>query len=124
MGNEEKWKANQQKVAHLRRFPGLLTEWGQTTGSTIEQIIPIPNSSEDCVILLSQGKFAIAPPAHQEPQMLTAGLLTARPHLESLHPEAFQEYDRLTGIDQEAGRQARLGIFSMRLIITLSEFPS
>ncbi len=51
----------------------------------------------------------MVPPIHQEPQILTAGLLSARPHLEPHHQEAFKEYDRLTYVDQEAGRQARLG---------------
>ena len=40
--------------------------------------------------------------------MVTAGLLAARSRLEPTHAEAFQEYDRLTEVDQEAGRTARL----------------
>ena len=108
MGNEEKWKANLDKVAYLKTFPGWLANWKQSVGSTIEEIIPIPNQEAHSVLLLSQGKFIVTPQAHNEPQMVTAGLLAARPQLEPTHPEAFQEYDRLTQIDQEAGREARL----------------
>jgi hypothetical protein len=108
MGNEEKWKANLQKVAYLKTFPGWLSAWKQSIGSTIEDVISIPDHDAHTVLLLSQGKFLVTPQAHDEPQMVTAGLLAARPRLEPTHAEAFQEYDRLTAVDQEAGRTARL----------------
>ena len=107
MGNEEKWKANQDKVAFLQTFPGWLSSWSQSIGYTIEHVVPVPDQPTHTV-LLSEGKFLVAPQAHHEPQMVTAGLLAARPHLEPRHAEAFHEYDRLTQIDQEAGRAARL----------------
>ena len=107
MGNEEKWKANQEKVAYLQTFPGWLSSWSQSIGQTIEHVISIPDEQAHTV-LLSEGKFLVTPHAHHEPQMVTAGLLAARPHLEPAHAEAFQEYDRLTQVDQEAGRTARL----------------
>jgi len=108
MGNETKWKANLQKVAYLKTFPGWLSSWKQGIGSTIEQVLPIPEQGSHTVLLLSQGKFIVTPEAHTEPQIVTAGLLAARPQLEPTYREAFQEYDRLTQIDQEAGRTARL----------------
>lgn len=108
MGNEEKWKANLQKVAYLQTFPGWLSSWPQGVGSTIEHVVPIPDQEAHTVVLLSQGKFLVTPQAHHEPQMVTAGLLAARSHLEPTHAEAFHEYDRLTQVDQEAGRTARL----------------
>ncbi len=108
MGNEAKWNANLQKVAYLKTFPGWRSSWEQCVGSSIERIIPIPEQAHHTVLLLSEGKFVVTPQAHNEPQMVTAGLLAARPHLEATHAEAFQEYDRLTLVDQEAGRTARL----------------
>ncbi len=108
MGNEEKWKANLKKVAFLRSFPGWISSWDQGIGATIEQVLPIPDHTPHSVILLSRGRFAVTPPVHDEPQILTAGLLSARPHLESMHARAFQEYDDLARLDQEAGRIARL----------------
>jgi hypothetical protein len=108
MGNEGKWKANLEKVAYLKSFPGWLSSWKQGVGSTIEHIIPIPEQHAHTVVLLSQGKFIVTPQAHTEPQMVTAGLLAARPQLEPMHAKAFQHYDHLTQLDQEAGRTARL----------------
>ncbi len=108
MGNEAKWKANLQKVAYLKTFPGWLSTWEQGIGSTIEQVLSIPEQASHKVLLLSHHKFIVTPDAHTEPQMVTAGLLAARKQLESTHPEAFREYDRLTQADQEEGRKARL----------------
>jgi len=108
MGNEEKWKANLDKVAFLKTFPGWLSSWEQGVGAKIEQVIPIPDQAPHRVLLLSHGQFIVTPAAHHEPQIVTAGLLAARPQLESAHAQAFQEYDHLTHLDQEAGRTARL----------------
>ena len=55
MGNEEKWKANLQKVAYLKTFPGWLSAWKQGIGSTIEEVISIPDQDAHTVLLLSQG---------------------------------------------------------------------
>jgi hypothetical protein len=108
MGIEEKWKANLQKVKFLKTFPGWLSSWEQGVDSTIKQVIPIPEQPAHTVLLLSEGKFIVTSQAHEEPQMVTAGLLAARAQLEPTHAEAFQEYDHLTQQDQEAGRIARL----------------
>jgi hypothetical protein len=108
MGNEDKWKANLQKVAFLKSFPGWLSSWEQGIGETIERVLPIPEHAPHRVLLLSRGRFAVTPPVHEEPQMVTAGLLSARPYLESIHAHAFEEYDHLSRLDQEAGRTARL----------------
>ena len=108
MSNEEKWKANLRKVAFLKSFPGLLSSWEQGIGSTIEQVLHIPEHAPHSVLLLSHGRFAVTPPVHDEPQLITAGLLSARSHLEPSHAGAFEEYDHLTRLDQEAGRMARL----------------
>lgn len=108
MGNEDKWKANLRKVAFLKSFPGWLSSWEQGTGATIEQVLPIPGHAPHTVLLLSEGRFVVTPPVHDEPRMVTAGLVAARPHLESVHASAFTEYDHLTQLDQELGRRARL----------------
>jgi len=108
MGNEDKWKANLRKVAFLKSFPGWLSSWEQGMGATIEQVLPIPGHAPHTVLLLSEGRFVVTPPVHDEPRMVTAGLVAARPHLESVHASAFTEYDHLTQLDLELGRMARL----------------
>ena len=55
MSNEEKWKANLQKVSFLRTFPGWLSSWEQGIGSTIEHIhTQFLNRHAHTVLLLSQ----------------------------------------------------------------------
>ena len=61
MGNEAKWNANLKKVAYLKTFPGWLSSWKQCVGSTIEQVISIPEQDAHAVLLLSQGKFIVTP---------------------------------------------------------------
>ena len=123
MSNEEKWKANLQKVAYLQTFPGWLSSWEQGVGFTIEHVIPIPEQTGHTVLLLSQGKFIVTPEAHTEPQMVTAGLLAARPQLEPIHAEAFQHYDHLTQLDQQAGRTARLENILKAIDNNLAQIP-
>jgi len=108
MGNEKKWKANRDKVEFLKTFPGWLSSWEQSVGTQIEHVLPIPGQAPHRVLVLSEGKFMMTPAPHHEPQIVTAGLLAARPKLESAHTQAFQHYDHLTHLDQEAGRTARL----------------
>jgi hypothetical protein len=40
---EEKWKANMEKVAFMKQFPGLAFNWEQVTGKTIESVTPLPS---------------------------------------------------------------------------------
>ena len=108
MSVEAKWKANQDKVAFLKAFPGLLISWDQTAGRTLEYIVSIDTKPGMAVLVFSDGSFMVAAPPIFEPRELTDGLLGARSILEKKHPEAFAEYDRLHNHDKEAGRIARL----------------
>ena len=108
MSVEAKWKANQDKVAFLKQFPGLVTSWSQAIGRTIEDVKIIDSKPNTAVVMFSDGSFAVVSLPVVEPQELTAGLLEARDILENRHREAFAEYDRLDQIDKEAGRVARL----------------
>ena len=105
---EAKWKANQEKVAFLKQFPGLLTSWIETIGQTIEDVKVFESKPNSAVLVFSDGSFAVVSLPAYEPQELTAGLREARGILEPKHPEAFAEYDRLDQIDKDAGRLARM----------------
>jgi len=105
---EEKWKANQEKVAFMKRFPGLAMTWDQARGKTIEAVAPLPSKSGAAVLVFSDGSFAVASPLAPEPWELTEALGVARRVLESKHPKAYAEYDRLARQDKEALRAARL----------------
>lgn len=105
---EEKWKANQAKVAFMKQFPGLITAWEDISGKAIAAIVPLPSKKEAAVLVFSDGSFAVAPPLAPEPWELEEALRAARHLLEPRHAEAYAEYDRLVRTDKEALRAARL----------------
>lgn len=105
---EEKWKANQEKVAYMKKFPGLTLAWNETQGKTVEAVAPLPAKAGAAVLVFSDGSFAVAPAPAPEPWDLGEGLAVARRHLEPKHPEAYAQYDRLVRQDKEALRAARL----------------
>ncbi len=105
---EEKWKANLEKVAFMKQFPGLVTAWEEVRGKTIEAVIPLPTKPGISVVIFTDGSFAVAPPPAPQPAELGEGLSTARQALEPRHQRAYVEYDRLVRKDKEALRAARL----------------
>jgi len=108
MAVEEKWKANQEKVAFMKRFPGLTLAWDQVRGKTIETVTPLSSKPGAAVLVFLDGSFTVAPPLEPEPWELGEGLGVARQVLEPKHPEAYREYDQLVRKDKEALRAARL----------------
>lgn len=106
--NQIKWKANQEKVAFLKEFPGLVQNWEEVKGQQVESIIPFSSDLHLSVLVFSNGNFAITHTPEMEPKYLREGVETARDTLEPLHPEAFTQYDVLAGHDKEATRVARL----------------
>lgn len=105
---EDKWKANQEKVLFLKQFPGLITDWEKTIGLSVQSIVALPSSSKGVILVFSDGSFAVATGLNAEPRDLIEGITAARNSLEPFHAEAYIQLDRLTQIDQEAARQARL----------------
>ena len=105
--NEAKWKANQEKVAFLKQFPGLLRSWDEMAGHAVTSVTSI-EQSEAKVLMLDNGSFAIVPPLAPEPQQLRDGLTAVETHLRALYPDAYREYEALAGRDREATRMARL----------------
>lgn len=108
MSVEEKWKANQQKVAFMKQFPGLAAAWEQLQGKTVEAVVPLPSKAGAAILVFTDGTFVVVPPLTPEPWELTEGLRAARQVLEPKHPEAFVEYDQLVRHDKESLRKARL----------------
>lgn len=108
MNPEDKWKTNMEKVAFMKRFPGLITTWEAGAGKTIEAIRPLRGKEGAAVIIFTDGCFIPAPPLAPEPWELGEALRAARPHVERTHHEAYAHYDRLLAKDKEALRAARL----------------
>jgi hypothetical protein len=108
MAVEDKWRANQAKVLFMKQFPGLFMTWEQALGKTLQAVVALPSKPGAAVLVFQDGAFTIASPLAPEPAELKEGLTAARQALESKHPDAYAEYDRLAGIDKEATRSARL----------------
>ena len=108
MATEDKWKANLEKVAFMKQFPGLLGSWEALKGKTIEAVIPLKGKQGAAAIICSDGTFLVAPPMAVEPYELGETLAAGRSLLEPKHPNAYRQYDRLAMNDKEALRQARL----------------
>ena len=108
MPAEDKWKANLEKVAFAKQFPGLMSEWLACRGKTIEAVIPLTGKQGAAVIIFTDGAFFVVPPLAPEAWELSQALLDARTQLEPKHREAYQEFDRLVQKDKETLRLARL----------------
>lgn len=105
---EEKWKANMEKVAFIKQFPGLAGSWEQIKGKTIGTVTPLPSKPGFATLVFTDGSFIVAPPLDTQPKELGEGLNVARASLEPRHQEPYKEYDRLVKQDKDATRAARL----------------
>ncbi len=108
MPTEDKWKANLEKVAFAKRFPGLMAEWAACQGKTVEAVTPLTGKQGAAVITFTDGSFVIVPPMAPEAWELGQALVDARASLEPKHQAAYQEYDRLVQKDKESLRLARM----------------
>ncbi len=107
MAIEEKWKANLEKVAFMKQFPGLLEGWEALAGKTITDVIPLKGKQGAAVLVCADGTFTILSPMATEPYELGEALTVARSLLEPAHQQAYVEYDRLTKKDKDALMAAR-----------------
>ena len=108
MQPEDKWKANMEKVAFTKRFPGLTLDWKACEGKTVQSVTPLTGKNGAAVVVFTDGSYTIAPPLAPEAWELGQALVDARSQLEPKHKAAFAEFDRLTKKDKEALRSARL----------------
>ena len=107
MAVEEKWKANLEKVAFMKRFPGVLGNWDALAGKTVKAVIPLKGKQGAAVLVCTDGTFAIVPTMVSEPYELGEALTVARALLEPAHKTAYVEYDRLVKKDKDALKSAR-----------------
>lgn len=105
---EDKWKANMEKVAFMKRFPGLLHSWDSLAGKTVEAVIELKSKTGSAVVIFTDGSFTVLPHPSTEPYELGEALTVARQYLEPKHREAYAEHDRLVKKDKDAQKSARL----------------
>ena len=107
MDIEEKWQANREKVAFVKTFPGMVSQWESLCGKILERVVPIGNQ-KGCLFIFSGGLFTFIPLSIPEPSNLLLALETGRPWLETFHSEAYRTLDTLIARDRELQRKARL----------------
>ena len=105
---DDKWKANMEKVAFMKAFPGLLHHWEQLAGKTVEAVLPLKSKAGSAALICNDGSFVVVPALSAEPYELGEALQAGRGHLESRHPEAYTGFDHLLKKDKQAQRTARL----------------
>jgi len=108
MPADEKWKANMEKVAFMKAFPGLLRHWEALAGKTVEAVTPLKSKAGAAALICTDGSFVVLPPLTTEPYELGEALQAGRSYLEPKHPEAYIGYDQLLKKDKDAQRTARL----------------
>ena len=108
MAAEDKWKANLEKVAFIKQFPGLLADWEALQGKTVEAVFELNSKQGAAALVFSDGTFTVAPPMATEPYELGEALGVARTRLEPKHKAAYAEFDRLAKKDKDALKAARL----------------
>ena len=108
MPADDKWKANMEKVAYLKAFPGFLHRWEELMGKTIEAVTPLKSKTGSVAIVFADGSLIVAPALAAEPYELAEALQANRGFLERKHREAYIRYDQLVKKDQDAQRAARL----------------
>ena len=104
---QDKWKANQAKVAFARKFPGLLTTWDACLGKSIREAISL-NKRAGTLLIMSDNTFTVASSLDPTPAELQEGIRTAKPVLGAVYPEAYRELEHWTETDRELTRRSRL----------------
>ena len=108
MPTEDKWKANMEKVAYLKAFPGFLHNWEELTGKTVEAVTPLKSKAGAAAVVFTDGSLIVVPALAAEPYELGEALQASRRYLEPKHREAYVAYDQLAKKDKDAQRAARL----------------
>ncbi|MEP7151253.1 MAG: hypothetical protein ABI856_06045 [Nitrospira sp.] len=108
MPADEKWKANMEKVAYIKTFPGLLHHWEQLAGKTVEAVTPLKSKAGAAAVVFTDGSLIVAPALTAEPYELGEALQASRRFLEPRHRDAYVGYDQLVKKDKDAQRSARL----------------
>ena len=107
MSVDEVWKANQEKVAFVKQFPGRVQTWNEVAGKTIEKVISLPGRS-GAILVFHDLSFVVVPRLDPDPADLLAGVMAARCELESGNITLYQELDRLVQRERKLLQQARL----------------
>lgn len=106
---EQKWRANIEKVAYVKAFPGRLGEWTSAAGKQIEAVVSIDAGIALTAVVFADHTFMVTSGARDpEPADLLRSILHLRPMLQESHGDAYEKLDSLTVDDKELTRLARM----------------
>jgi hypothetical protein len=107
MSSDRVWKANQEKVAFVKQFPGRLHTWDDSLGKMIEKVIALPGRGGSVLVFQDRSFMVVAAP-DPEPADLLAGLLAVRSDLEPQNRTFYQALDDFIAREKDLLRRARL----------------
>jgi diglucosylglycerate octanoyltransferase len=103
--SEAALERRREKFAYAEEFPGLLKEWREVAGKTVEAVAV---AEEARVVLFTDGCFLVARPGPAAGEPLMAAIESVREALRKHRPEALDQLDRLAASEREAMRLARM----------------
>jgi hypothetical protein len=105
---EEKWRANKEKVAFARLFPGMLRDRADAGDRDVVKEIRVDPETGLVATIYADGYFVVEAmdrePGHAE---LLKALHGIRAQLEPFHRDAYAKLDELSAADRELTRRAR-----------------
>ena len=107
MPADEKWKANMEKVAFLKAFPGFLHNW-EARGENGRSRDAAQEQGGGGSRGLYRRLIDRRPGADGRTVRIRRGPASSRRYLEPKHREAYAGYDQLVKKDKDAQRSARL----------------
>ena len=119
---EEKWKANQEKVAFAKRFPGLKKTWEECEGKRLIHVITL-EKHKGAVLIMEDMTFTIVSTIDPDPAPLQEGILLAKEYLAQTYEAAYQELERLTELDRDLTRRSRLEKILGAIQNNISQIP-
>ncbi len=105
---QEKWKANSDKVAYAKSFPGLLNSWKEAEGKGVQSVFSLPDTPGVLVVLFDDSTFIVSGISSVDPAPLLSAIAALRDEIGEQYEDAYRELDELTEHDRELTRQARL----------------
>ena len=116
------WKANQEKVACVKQFPGRVHTWNEVAGKTIEKVISLQGRS-GAILVFHDHTFGVVSKLDPDPAELLAGVMAARSELEAGNITQYQELDRLVQRERDLLRRARLEKILGAVTHNMSQIP-
>lgn len=92
-------------MAFAGEFPGRILNWQDARGKTVDAVIP---STGVTTVVFADGSFLIASLDAPSPAEVLTALSDSRARLEPFHRDAYATLDRLTTLDRDLTRRARL----------------